>query len=61
MYVLPISFAGGGSSFSSMRAEEIFRQFFGDFDIGSMFGNQNFGGASATHQVGRHSLIERLG
>lgn len=43
---------GGGAPFSTMQAEEIFRQFFGDFDLGSMFGNQGFGGgASSTHQV----------
>lgn len=42
---------GGGAPFSTMQAEEIFRQFFGDFDLGSMFGNQGFGGgASSTHQ-----------
>ena len=49
---LPVPFADGGTPFSAMRAEEIFRQFFGDFDLGSMFGNQGFGGASSTHQVG---------
>lgn len=38
---------GGGTPFTTMRAEEIFRQFFGgDFkDLGSMFGHE-FGGPS---------------
>ena len=42
-------FVGGGSPFTAMHAEEIFRQFFGDRDLGSMFG-QEFA-ASAPHQV----------
>ena len=38
---------GGGTPFSTMRAEEIFKQFFGgDFrDLGSMF-SQDFGNPS---------------
>ena len=37
--------AGGGAPFTTMRAEEIFRQFFGgDFGgLGSMFGGADFG------------------
>lgn len=36
---------GGESPFTTMRAEEIFKQFFGG-DVGSMFG-QEFGGGSS--------------
>ena len=49
VHALPISL-GGGSPFTSMRAEEIFRQFFGDLDLGSSMFGQEFG-ASAPHQV----------
>ncbi len=43
---------GGGSPFTEMKAEEIFRQFFGgDFNFGSFY-DQEY--ATNTHQVGRH-------
>ena len=36
---------GGGNPYTTMRAEEIFKQFFGG-DMGSVFG-QEFGGGSS--------------
>ena len=41
--------SGGASHFTSRQAEEIFRQFFGGADLGSIFGNGFPGGM---HQVG---------
>ena len=42
--------AGAGMPFTTMRAEEIFRQFFGgDFDFGSVYNQQDFN--TSAHQV----------
>ena len=48
-YYLHHLILGGGSPFTATRAEEIFRQFFGDMDLSSIFG-QEFA-TSAPHQV----------
>ena len=50
---------GGESPFTTMRAEEIFRQFFGDMDLGSIFGQEH--ATSTPHQVWNTlSLIPKL-